>query len=129
MVKTKTTPWNMKSMGKTPKKKFTTKNLMKSGANNRHYTGGIKRPRRYRPGMVALCEICRYQKSTKLSIRKLPFNRLVCEIAKDFKRDLHFQAQAIGALQEVYLCMINAKRVTIMSEDIQLDHHICGEHA
>ena len=40
-------------------------------------TGGIKKPHRYRPGTVALREIRRYQKSTKLLIRKLPFQRLV----------------------------------------------------
>ena len=51
-------------------------------------TGGVKKPHRYRPGMVALREIRRYQKSTELLIRKLPFARLVREIAQDFKTDL-----------------------------------------
>jgi histone H3 len=32
---------------------------------------------RYRPGTVALREIRKYQKSTELLIRKLPFSRLV----------------------------------------------------
>ena len=50
--------------------------------------GGLKRPMRYRPGTVALREIHCYQKSTELLIRKLPFNRLVREIAQDFKTDL-----------------------------------------
>ena len=45
---------------------------------------------RYRPGTVALREIRRYQKSTELLIRKLPFARLVREIAQDFKTDLRF---------------------------------------
>jgi histone H3 len=40
---------------------------------------------RFRPGTVALREIRRYQKSTELLIRKLPFQRLVREIAQDFK--------------------------------------------
>lgn len=53
----------------------------------------------YRPGTVALREIRRYQKSTELLIRKLPFQRLVREIAQDFKTDLRFQSAAIGALQ------------------------------
>ena len=51
-------------------------------------TGGVKKPHRYRPGTVALREIRRYQKSTELLIRKLPFQRLVREIAQDFKTDL-----------------------------------------
>ena len=63
-------------------------------------TGGLKRPMRYRPGTVALREIRRYQKSTELLIRKLLFSRLVREVAQDFKTDLRFQPQAVGALQE-----------------------------
>lgn len=55
-----------------------------------------------RPGTVALREIRRYQKSTELLIRKLPFQRLVREIAQDFKTDLRFQSAAIGALQVRY---------------------------
>ena len=49
---------------------------------------------------MALREIRRYQKSTELLIRKLPFQRLVREIAQDFKTDLRFQSTAILALQE-----------------------------
>merc|ERR1711935_985437 len=63
-------------------------------------TGGVKRAHRFRPGTVALREIRRSQKSTELLIRKLPFQRLVREIAQDFKTDLRFQSAAIGALQE-----------------------------
>jgi histone H3 len=49
---------------------------------------------------VALREIRRYQKSTDLLLRKLPFSRLVREIAQDFKSDLRMQASAIQAFQE-----------------------------
>ncbi|CAG0921034.1 unnamed protein product [Notodromas monacha] len=95
----------------------------------------------YLPGTVALREIRRYQKSTELLIRKLPFQRLVREIAQDFKTDLRFQSAAIGALQEASeaylvglfedtnLCAIHAKRVTIMPKDIQLARRIRGERA
>ncbi|CAN0505536.1 unnamed protein product [Rangifer tarandus platyrhynchus] len=101
----------------------------------------LQKPHRYRPGTVALREIRRYQKSTELLIRKLPFQRLVREIAQDFKTDLRFQSAAIGALQEASeaylvglfedtnLCAIHAKRVTIMPKDIQLARHIRGERA
>ena len=71
-----------------------------AGTKENPKTGGLKRPMRYRPGTVALREIRRYQKTTELLIRKKPFNRLVREIAQDFKTDLRFQAQAIMALQE-----------------------------
>lgn len=87
-------------------------------------TGGVKKPHRYRPGTVALREIRRYQKSTELLIRKLPFQRLVRELAQEFKTDLRFQSTAILALQEASeaylvglfedtnLCAIHAKRVS-----------------
>jgi histone H3/H4 len=64
-------------------------------------TGGVKKPHRYRPGTVALRRIRRYQKSTELLIRKLPFQRLVREIAQDFKTDLRFQSSAVMALMQV----------------------------
>merc|ERR1712006_26820 len=82
--------------GKAPRKQLATKAARKSAPS----TGGVKKPHRYRPGTVALREIRRYQKSTELLIRKLPFQRLVREIAQDFKTDLRFQSAAIMALQE-----------------------------
>jgi histone H3 len=99
----------------------------------------IKRPRRYRPGTVALREIRKFQKSTDLLIKKLPFQKLVREIAGEFKSDLRFQSQAILALQEATeaylvrlfedtnLCAIHAKRVTIMPKDMQLARRIRGD--
>jgi histone H3 len=56
----------------------------------------LAQPHRYRPGTVALREIRRYQKSTELLIRKLPFQRLVREIAQDFKTDLRFQSSYVA---------------------------------
>ena len=100
---------------------------------------GPPKPHRFRPGTVALREIRRYQKSTELLIRKLPFQRLVREIAQDFKTDLRFQGAALMALQEAAeaylvglfedtnLCAIHARRVTIMPKDIQLARRIRGE--
>ena len=82
--------------GKAPRKQLATKAARKSAPA----TGGVKKPHRYRPGTVALREIRRYQKSTELLIRKLPFQRLVREIAQDFKTDLRFQSSAVVALQE-----------------------------
>ena len=123
--------------GKAPRKQLATKAARKSAPA----TGGVKKPHRYRPGTVALREIRRYQKSTDLLIRKLPFQRLVREIAQDFKTDLRFQGSAVLALQEAAeaylvglfedtnLCAIHAKRVTIMPKDIQLARRIRGERS
>ena len=100
---------------------------------------GGKKPHRYRPGTVALWEICRYQKSMELLIRRLPFQRLVREIAQDYRSRLHFASGAILALQEAAeaylvglfkdtnLCAIHAKRITIIPKDIQLARRIRGE--
>merc|ERR1712134_58017 len=101
--------------------------------------GGVKRAHRFRPGTVALREIRKFQKSTELLIRKLPFQRLVRDIAGNFKNDLRFQSSAVLALQEASeaymvglfedtnLCAIHAKRVTIMPKDMQLARRIRGE--
>lgn len=99
----------------------------------------VKKPRRFRPGTVALREIRRYQKSTELLMRKLPFQRLVREVAQDFKTDLRFQVSAVWALQEAAeaylvglfedtnLCAIHAKRVTIKPKDMQLARRLRAE--
>jgi histone H3 len=134
MARTKQTA--RKSMGgKAPRKQIAQKAARKSAAPS----AGAKKVHRYRPGTVALREIRRYQKSTELLIRKLPFQRLVREIAQEHKTDLRFQSTAVAALQEaaeaylvslfedVNLCAIHSKRVTIMVRDIQLARRIRGE--
>ncbi|EHA50803.1 histone H3-like centromeric protein hH3v [Pyricularia oryzae] len=98
-----------------------------------------KKSRRYRPGTLALREIRRYQKSTDLLMRKLPFARLVREVALSVRpvdEGFRWQSHAILALQEAAeaflvklfedtnLCAIHAKRVTIMQKDIQLARRI-----
>ena len=103
--------------------------------------GRLVRAKKFRPGIAALKEIRHFQKGTSLLIRKLPFQRLVREIARDFKTDLRFQQAAIEALQEASeaylvglfedtnLCAIHTRRVTIMPKDIQLARRIRGERS
>jgi len=122
--------------GKAPRKQLAT-HAARKGTD----AAKVKKPHRYRPGTIALREIRRYQKSTELLIRKLPFQRLVREIAQDFKTDLRFQSTAILALQEAAeaylvglfedtnLCAIHAKRKTIMPKDIRLARRIRGQRA
>lgn len=121
--------------GKAPRKQINSKAARKSAPSS----GGVKKPHRFKPGTVALREIRKYQKSTELLVRKLPFQRLVREIAQEYKTDLRFQSSAVLALQEAAesymvglfedtnLCAIHAKRVTIMPKDIQLARRIRGE--
>ena len=100
-----------------------------------------KAPTRYRPGTIALNEIRHYQKRTDHLIPKLPFARLVREIANDIKTELRFQANALAALHEaaeVYLVglfedtnlvCLHCKGVTIKPKDLQLARHIRGKKA
>ena len=103
--------------------------------------GRLIKPHRYRVGTAALKDICHFQGSTALLIRKLPFQRLVREITQDYKTDLRFQSAAILCLQEATeayivrlfddanLCAIHTRRVTIMPKDILLARRIRGERA
>src|SRR3954466_6169890 len=84
---------------KAPRKQLANKAARKTAAVA-STGGGVKKPHRFRPGTVALREIRKFQKSTELLIRKLPFQRLVREIAQDYKTDLRFQSSAVAALQE-----------------------------
>ncbi|KAK4274823.1 hypothetical protein QN277_017994 [Acacia crassicarpa] len=122
--------------GKAPRKQLA-KKARKTPRRDRD--GYVKRPHRFRPGTVAIREIQKYQKITELLIRKLPFQRVVREIAQDFKTDLRFQSHAVLALQEAAeayivglfedtnLCAIHARRVTVMPKDVQLARRIRGE--
>merc|ERR1712029_74744 len=99
-----------------------------------------RKKRRFRPGTVALREIRIYQKSTNLLIPRLPFSRLVREIAMNMSvRDIRFKSTALMALQEAseayivqlfedcVLCSIHSRRVTIMPKDMNLARRIRGE--
>ena len=122
--------------GKAPRKPLATKAACKAAAD---VTNPVKKARRWRPGTLALREIRRYQKSTDLLIRKLPFQRLVKEITQRIRGDTRFQSAALLALQEAAeaylvalfedtnLCAIHAKRVTIMPKDMALARRIRGD--
>lgn len=125
-------------LGKVPRRILTTKGKGKT-SDKKGLAIDTKKARRYRPGTVALRDIRRYQNSFNLLIPKLPFSRLVREIALDYKINLRFQTSAVMALQEASeaylvglfedtnLCAIHAKRVTIMPKDIRLARRIRGE--
>lgn len=132
--------------GIVPRKHVESKAARKSAGDKN--MGGLKKKHRFRPGTVALREIRRYQKSTDLLIRKLPFQRVVREIMQQVSGgggrtggELRMQAAAVAVLQEASeaylvslfedtnLCAIHARRVTIMPKDIQLARRIRGERA
>ncbi|KAL2812444.1 histone-fold-containing protein [Aspergillus cavernicola] len=103
MVRTKQTA-RKSTGGKAPRKQLPGKAVGKAAPT----TGGVKKP-------IGT-------KTTELLIRKLPFQRLVREVAQDFKSDLRFHL-----FEDTNLCAIHAKRVTIQSKDIQLVHRLRGE--
>ena len=100
----------------------------------RQGTGSVRKPYKYRPGTVALRQIQKYQKSTELLIRKLPFQRLVKEIVHTMfpTKRFRFQSTALLALQEASedflvrmfeqcnLIAIHGKRQTLKVKDIKL---------
>ncbi|KAJ1951034.1 centromeric DNA-binding histone H3-like protein cse4 [Linderina macrospora] len=114
-------------------------------------SGAVEKPpnkRRLPPGVKAVREIRKYQKSSDLLVAKLPFARVVREITETFVNDYTFaeprvamrwQSSALLALQEASeaflvhlfedanLCALHAKRVTIMQRDIQLARRIRGQ--
>ena len=105
--------------------------------------GRVRKPRRFRPGTVALREIVRYQKSTELLIRKIPFQRLLREISQEVCLEkgipnVKYQSTAILALQEaseaflvrmfdqVNDIAICGKLVTIQHKHVQLWKRLFG---
>merc|ERR1712146_40743 len=135
MARTKTTARKSHGGVKRPRKELVSKTSRKSAPA----MGGIKKPHRFRPGTVAIREIRKYQRSTDLLLRKLPFQRLVKDLAHERSSELRFQSSALMALQEsaeaylvglfedTNLCAIHARRVTIMVRDIKLARRIRGE--
>ena len=81
--------------------KVTPSQITGDGKVYRGYRSGrVRKPRRYRPGTVALREIRRYQMSTELLIRKIPFQRLVREVVTSLfsNKNYRFQSTALLAL-------------------------------
>ncbi|EPR62151.1 histone H3 centromeric CENH3 [Toxoplasma gondii TgCatPRC2] len=97
---------------------------------------GLQPRRRAPPGARVLREIKRLRESTDLLIPRMPFLRLVHEVAQDctppYASPYRFTADALMALQcaseayltglmeDSYLCAMHAKRVTLMPKDLHL---------
>ena len=128
--------------GKAPQFQLATKAARRSAPAS----GGVKKPHCYRPGTGALREICRYQKSTDLLIRKVPFQRLAREVLQDLNKPGSYppftakfsgdffvaiqesvEAFSVQLFEDVNLCAIHARRVTNMPKDMQLALRIRGE--
>ncbi len=126
--------------GKAPRCMLATKRMRTTGrtlGGGTRGAGGIKKPRRFRPGTVALREIRRYQKSTDLLIPRANFKRLVREIVQNLRRSngaepfrvwksAYFalqeaaEAYVVDCMEKVNLCAIHAKRTTVQVRDLKL---------
>ncbi|KAJ0509992.1 putative transcription factor Hap3/NF-YB family [Helianthus annuus] len=134
MSRTKQTP-HKSACRKARSNKLATKKAYKSSAR----LGGVIIPHKFRQGTIALREIKMYQKCTELLIKRVPFQRLVREIAHTFKIDMRFQGGVVATLQEAAeaylvglfedtnLCAFHAKRVTITPKDMQLARRLRGD--
>ena len=80
-----------------------------------------QQPHRYRPGMVVLREIWRYQKSTELLIHKQGYG-VGYRVTPAMMMALQEAAEAylVQLLEDSILCAIHAKRITIQPKDMQL---------
>ena len=140
------------SLVNTYKRRETTQEISsKKNVMMRHYPyWRSKKPHCYRPRMVALREIRRYQKSTECLIKRTTFQKLIREISQEYRVSpdgpgtpsvqVHFQSTAIAVLQEaaenfivglfedINLLAVHAKRVTVMPRDIRLAYQIRGDH-
>ncbi|KAF9004606.1 hypothetical protein BDQ17DRAFT_401549 [Cyathus striatus] len=128
--------------GKAPRKQLATK-AAKSAARKTATTaaGGVKKPHRFRPGTVALREIRRYQKSTELLIRKLPFRGWFVRLLRIsrlisvsnllplwlFKRPLkhilsHFSKTLIWLLSTLNVLQFNPRISPLPAVYVESDH-------
>ena len=138
----KKAPRNAQGAGKAPRPgvvpqgKVTGKVTGKDKKGKVAVTTAKKGTTRTRPGIQALREIRKYQKSTELLLRKAPFQRLIRSVCADIREKLggdkqyRIQGLCVTALQEAseaYLvalleesnmCIIHGKRVTLMPKDI-----------
>ena len=132
--------------GRQPRK-FLVSKMLRRGIRS---AGGVGKPHRCRPSVVALREMGRYRSSTEDLIKRTPFQRLVGEISRECRVcpdgpgapsvQVGFWSTAMAALQEVAenyivglfedvnLLAIHTRQVTIMPRDIQLALRIRGDH-
>lgn len=103
-----------------------------------------RKPFKFKPGTVAVRQIKHFQNTTDMLIRRLPFQRIVREIAlqqqSKYGEAYRFSASSVLAMQEATeayivhlfqqtnLCAIHAHRVTIMPKDISLARRLAGEY-
>ncbi|KAJ7793510.1 histone-fold-containing protein [Mycena olivaceomarginata] len=123
--------------GKAPRKQVTAMTASMNGAD------AVGKMHRFHPSEAVLHQIRPYKKSTELLIKKVPFQRLVREIAQNYKvkmANIRLQSTAVLALQEAseaYMVSLledanhaaaHGKHITVQPKDLTLAIRIRGEH-
>ena len=102
-------------------------------------TNHTKKQRKRRAATTAIREIRSEQKNTNLIVPVAPMNRLIAEIAAQYKRDLRFKGEAYRALhsaveehlvntfQRANLCAIHDNRETVQPKDVQLAKQLLSQ--
>eukprot|EP01064_Diplonema_japonicum_P013963 TRINITY_DN214_c0_g1_i2.p1 TRINITY_DN214_c0_g1~~TRINITY_DN214_c0_g1_i2.p1 ORF type:complete len:143 (+),score=63.14 TRINITY_DN214_c0_g1_i2:58-486(+) len=123
--------------GEVTKKSKKTKKEKKSKKSKKEESSEGKR--RWRPGTVALREIFKLQKTSKLLLQKAPFQRLVRETMNNYKTGLSFKPSALEAVQEAtesymvglfqaaVMMQIHRKKQTLNHLDLNIARRIRGE--
>lgn len=103
-----------------------------------HQPTTVKTKRKRKAATNAIREIKAEQKQTNLIIPVAPMNRLVTEIAQNYKMDLRFKNDAYRALhtaaeqflidtfQNANRCAIHDCRETVQPSDVQLARELCS---
>jgi histone H3/H4 len=103
------------------------KNAKKSDGNEELLNDDIRKHHKFLPGTKALMEIKKYQKTTDLLLRKLPFSRAVRKIAEDLNsendyislKDIYFGAGSFEILQ----CFVESRVTNLCKNAVDLAIH------
>jgi len=103
-----------------------------TAANNTTRNGSNFTKKRKKPGSKALREIRYFQQTSHLLIPKLPFSRVVKEIAQELVAGMRFTTLSLECLQtateafvvryfeDATLCTLHSRRKTLMVSDMHL---------
>ena len=96
----------------------------------------VRKPHRWKSGTVALREMRRYQKETRLLIPKAPLQRIIRDLAREHKDDVRFSKEALyeiheyieAALTKMFdksnLLCLHSKRKTVSGKDFNMARKI-----
>ena len=94
-----------RSAGKVPRGSKHLAEKAPRGSKEQPAAAQKKKPHRHRPGIVALREIRKYQKSSQLLLRKAPFSRLVRDVLEGLFDHSHLKTEKYRWKKEALECV------------------------